>query len=99
MSQTQTQTQNFNTPEEVVEFLLQQTTDKRIPVVLIDVYTNNRKNRRGWTFNGPISHELWDREYMKDMYEVVNDFRDEWPNGHSTVVIDDTGAHITVTLT
>ena len=97
MSQTQTQTQNFNTPEELVEFLLQQTTDKRIPVVLIDVYTNNRKNRRGWTFNGPISHELWDRKYMKDMYEVVNNFRDEWPLGHSEVVVDDN--HIKLTLT
>ena len=99
MSQTQTQTQNFNTPEELVEFLLQETTDKRIPVVFIDVYTNNGKDRRGWTFNHPISYELWDRKYMKDMYEVVNNFRDEWPNGHSTVVIDDTGEHITVTLT
>jgi hypothetical protein len=97
MSQTQTQT--FNTPEELVEFLLQQTTDKRIPFVYIEVYTNNGKDRRGWTFNHPISYELWDRKYMKYMYEVVNNFRDEWPNGHSTVVIDDTGAHITVTLT
>ncbi len=93
------QTQNFNTPEELVEFLLQETTDKRIPVVFIDVYTNNGKDRRGWTFNHPISYELWDRKYMKDMYEVVNNFRDEWPNGHSTVLVNDNGRNITVTLT
>ncbi len=92
-------TQNFNTPEELVEFLLQETTDKGIPVVFIDIYTNNGENRRGWTFNDPISYELGDRDYMKGMYEVVNRFRHEWPNGHSTVVVNDNGRNITVTLT
>ncbi len=92
MSKTQ-ETLTFETPASLIESLLDYV--DQLNVVFIDVLTN--AGRRGWTFNRYPSYELGDRDYMRDMLEVVNEFREEWPNGHSTVTYN--GRQITVVLT
>ena len=92
MSKTQ-ETLTFQTPEALIESLLDYV--DQLDVVFIDVLTN--PGRRGWTFNRYPAYELGDRKYMKERLEIVNKFRNEWPNGHSTVIYD--GIHVTITLT
>jgi hypothetical protein len=93
--ETPSETPSFETPETLIESLLDYV--NKLNVVFIDIFTNAGGTRRGWTFNRFPAYQLGDRKYMKEMLEDVNNFREEWPKGHSTVIYD--GIHVTITLT
>jgi len=87
-------TLKFTKPQSLISYLSGITSKHN--VVIVEIVTTAK--RREWKLSA-TNEQLNNKKYMRERMEVLNQFRREWPKGHSTVTVDGNTNRITVTLT